>query len=184
MGINLQKGQRTELVQQKFSVGLSWDANDSDTGTDFDLDASAFGLGSNGKLINENYLVFYKNLKTTDGAIEHTGDNQTGAGDGDDEVINIDIGKLNSAVQEIRVVVTIHEAESRKQNFGQVSNSVIRVFNPVTNEEILKYELGEDFSIETGIEFGRFYKKDAGWKFEAVGKGISGGLKAFVDKWA
>jgi tellurium resistance protein TerD len=123
VGINLEKGQRTNVSQQKFNIGLSWDANESESGQDFDLDASVFGLGENGKIIEERYFVFYNNLESPDGSIIHTGDNQTGAGDGDDETIAIDLSKINPKVKELRVVVTIHDAISRKQNFGQVRNS-------------------------------------------------------------
>ena len=183
MGINLEKGQRTNVSQQKFNIGLSWDANESESGQDFDLDASVFGLGENGKIIEERYFVFYNNLESPDGSIIHTGDNQTGAGDGDDETIAIDLSKINPKVKELRVVVTIHDAIARKQNFGQVRNSKIRIYVPSTNEEILKFELDEDFSTETAVEFGRVYNKNDNWKFEAVSAGLSGGLEAFVKKF-
>lgn len=183
MAINLEKGQRVNVNLPKFVVGLGWDANSSSTGQDFDLDASVFILGENKKILSDQHFVFYNNLVSPDGAVEHVGDNLTGAGDGDDEVIKIDLSKINPNATEICFVVTIHEAESRKQNFGQVRNSFVRVFNPDTKEEILKYELEEDFSIETAVEFGRIYKKGGEWKFEAVGVGQKGGLEEYLNKY-
>jgi tellurium resistance protein TerD len=184
MAINLQKGQRANLDLPKFTVGLGWDANESSTGEGFDLDASVFILGENGKILADEYFVFYNNLKSPDGAVTHTGDNLTGAGDGDDESITMDLSLINPAVKEICVVVTIHEAIARKQNFGQVRNSFIRVYDAATNTEIVKYELGEDFSIETAVEFGRIYKRENQWKFEAVGVGQKGGLEDYLKKYA
>ena len=175
--INLEKGQRVNVDLPKFTIGLGWDTNSSSTGSAFDLDASVFMLGENRKIINDDYFVFYNNLKSPDGAVEHTGDNRTGEGDGDDESIKIDLTSINPQVSEIIVVVTIHEAEKLKQNFGQVHNSFIRIFNTDTQEEILRYELEEDFSVETAVEFGRIYKKNGQWKFEAIGVGQKGGLR-------
>ncbi|MBK1895345.1 TerD family protein [Chryseobacterium paridis] len=181
MAINLQKGQRENINAPKFTVGLGWDINNTSTGGAFDLDASLFLLGENKKLVSDNHFIFYNNLESPDKAVIHTGDNLTGDGDGDDEQIKIDLTKIDSAVKEITVVVTIHEAEARKQNFGQVRNSFIRIFNTDTNEEILKYELDEDFSIETAVEFGRIYNRNGEWKFEAVGSGQREGLEKFVS---
>jgi len=181
MAINLQKGQRQNIGAPKFTIGLGWDANQTTTGQAFDLDASVFLLGSNKKLVSDNHFVFYNNLESPDKSVIHQGDNLTGDGDGDDEQINIDLTKIDSAVQEIIAVVTIFDAETRKQNFGQVRNSFIRIFNTDTNEEILKYELDEDFSIETAVEFGRIYQKNGEWKFEAVGNGQREGLQKYVD---
>ncbi len=183
MAINLQKGQREQLNAPKFMIGLGWDTNSTATGTSFDLDASVFMLGDNKKLIADEYFVFYNNTKSPDNAVEHTGDNRTGDGDGDDEQIKIDLTVIDPRVSEICVVITIHDAEARRQNFGQVRNSFIRVFNPDTNEQNLKYELDEDFSIETAVEFGRIYKRDGKWKFEAVGMGMRGGLQDFLNKY-
>lgn len=183
MAINLQKGQRESINAPQFTIGLGWDTNSSSTGSAFDLDASVFILGDNKKIIADEYFVFYNNLKSPDGAVEHTGDNLTGAGDGDDEQIKVDLSKADSKVSEICIVVTIHEAEARKQNFGQVRNSFIRIFDPGTGADILKYELEEDFSIETAVEFGRIYKKDNNWKFEAVGVGMKGGLQDYLTKY-
>ncbi|MBT2621005.1 MULTISPECIES: TerD family protein [Chryseobacterium] len=181
MAINLQKGQRENINAPKFTVGLGWDINNTSTGGAFDLDASLFLLGENKKLVSDNHFIFYNNLESPDKAVIHTGDNLTGDGAGDDEQIKIDLTKIDDAVKEITVVVTIHEAESRKQNFGQVRNSFIRIFNTDTNEEILKYELDEDFSIETAVEFGRIYNRNGEWKFEAVGSGQRDGLEKFVS---
>ena len=174
MAINLEKGQRVNVNLPKFVVGLGWDANATSTGQDFDLDASVFVLGENKKLLTDSHFVFYNNLTSPDGAVEHIGDNLTGAGDGDDESIKIDLSKINPNATELCFVVIIHDAENRKQNFGQVRNSFVRVYNPDTKEEILKYELEEDFSIETAVEFGRLYKRNGEWKFEAVGVGQKG----------
>ncbi len=183
MAINLQKGQREVINAPKFTIGLGWDTNSSSTGTAFDLDASVFILGDNKKLVADEYFVFYNNLTSPDGAVEHTGDNLTGAGDGDDEQIKVDLSKIDGKVTEICVVVTIHEAENRRQNFGQVRNSFVRIFNTDTNEVVLKYELEEDFSIETAVEFGRIYKRNNEWKFEAVGVGMKGGLQDYLNKY-
>ena len=183
MAINLEKGQRVNVNLPKFVVGLGWDSNTATTGLEFDLDASVFVLGENKRLLSDGHFIFYNNLVSPDGAIEHTGDNLTGAGDGDDESIKIDLSKINSNATEICFVVTIHDAENRKQNFGQVRNSFVRVYNPDFNEEILKYELEEDFSVETAVEFGRLYKRNGEWKFEAVGVGQKGGLRDYLAKY-
>jgi len=183
MAINLEKGQRVNVNLPKFVVGLGWDANASSTGQDFDLDASVFVLGENKKLLTDAHFVFYNNLVSPDNAVEHTGDNLTGDGDGDDESIKIDLSKINPNATELCFIVTIHDAENRKQNFGQVRNSFVRVYNPDNNEEILKYELEEDFSVETAVEFGRLYKRNGEWKFEAVGVGLKGGLQDFLNKY-
>ncbi|HEY8893166.1 MAG TPA: TerD family protein [Niastella sp.] len=183
MAINLQKGQREAINAPKFVIGLGWDTNSSSTGTSYDLDASIFILGENKKLLSDEHFIFYNNLKTPDGSVEHTGDNQTGDGDGDDEQINVDLSKIDAKATEICIVVTIHDAELRRQNFGQVRNSFVRVFDPSTNNEIIKYELEEDFSIETAVEFGRIYKRNNEWKFEAVGMGMKGGLQDFLNKY-
>lgn len=183
MAINLQKGQRENLNAPRFTIGLGWDTNAGNTGAGFDLDASVFILGENRKLVADEFFVFYNNLKSPDGSVEHTGDNLTGDGDGDDEQIIVDLSKVDGRVREICVVVTIHDAETRKQNFGQVRNSFIRVVDNSTNTEILKYELDEDFSIETAVEFGRIYKREDNWKFEAVGVGMKSGLEDFLNKY-
>lgn len=181
--INLEKGQRVSVELPKFNIGLGWDTNSSSTGVDFDLDASAFILGENKKLLSDEHFVFYNNLKSPDNAVEHTGDNLTGEGDGDDETIKVDLSKISANAFEICFVVTIHKADERKQNFGQVHNSFIRIYNPDTNEEIMKYELEEDFSIETAVEFGRLYRRNGQWKFEAIGVGQKQGLQEFLNKY-
>ncbi|WP_304290170.1 TerD family protein [Capnocytophaga leadbetteri] len=183
MAINLQKGQRESIKAPKFTIGLGWDTNSSTTGKEFDLDASAFILGENKKILSERHFIFYNNLKSPNEAVVHTGDNRTGEGEGDDEQIIVDLSKIEENATEICIVITIHEAEERGQNFGQVRNSFIRIFNTDTNEELLKYELEEDFSIETAVEFGRIYKRNGEWKFEAVGMGMKGGLQDYLDKY-
>lgn len=183
MAINLQKGQRENINAPKFTIGLGWDTNTSSTGSGFDLDASVFILGENKKVISDAHFIFYNNLNSPDNSVIHTGDNLTGDGDGDDEQIKIDLTKINAAVKEICIVVTIHDAEARKQNFGQVRNSFIRIVDDSNNTELVKYELEEDFSIETAVEFGRIYNKDGQWKFEAIGMGQKGGLEDFLNKY-
>ncbi len=182
MAINLQKGQRENINAPKFTIGLGWDTNTSSTGTGFDLDASVFILGENKKLLSDAHFIFYNNLKAPNGSVEHTGDNLTGDGDGDDEQITVDLSKIEATATEICLVVTIHDADARKQNFGQVRNSFVRIFDS-SNNVILKYELEEDFSIETAVEFGRIYKRNDEWKFEAVGTGMKGGLEDFLNKY-
>ncbi len=183
MAINLQKGQRENINAPKFTIGLGWDTNSSSTGSSFDLDASVFILGDNRKILSDSHFVFYNNLKSPDEAVIHTGDNLTGDGDGDDEQVKIDLTKINPAVKEICIVVTIHDAVNRKQNFGQVRNSFIRIVDDSNNAEMVKYELEEDFSIETAVEFGRIYNKDGQWKFEAMGVGMKGGLEDYLNKY-
>lgn len=185
MAINLQKGQRIEIGLQKVGVGLGWDPNES-TGYDFDLDASAFMLGENKKLPADEFFVFYNNQKSPDGAVESSGDDLDGRNSegGDDETLTVDLSKVDPRVNEILFTATIHDAENRRQNFGQVRNSYIRIYNAITNEEIAKYDLDEDFSIETAVEFGRLYRRNGEWKFEAIGNGFKGGLEHFVNKYA
>lgn len=183
MAINLEKGQRVAVELPKFTVGLGWDTNQTSTGFEFDLDASAFILGENGKILADEYFVFYNNLQSPDESVQHTGDNLTGEGEGDDESINIDLSKIDPRATEIILVVTIHKAAERKQNFGQVHNAFIRIYNTDSGEEILRYDLDEDFSIETAVEFGRLYKRGGQWKFEAIGTGQKGGLAEYLDKY-
>ncbi len=181
--INLEKGQRVSVNAPKFTIGLGWDVNASESGEAFDLDASVFVLGQNKKLLSDEHFVFYNNLRSPDGAVVHTGDNRSGEGDGDDESIIINLTSIDSSASELIIVVTIDKAEERKQNFGQVHNSFIRIFNSENDEEILKYELEEDFSTETAVEFGRIYKKNGQWKFEAVGIGQKDGLQNYLSKY-
>ena len=184
MAISLVKGQKIDIGLSKISVGLGWNPNEG-TGHDFDLDASAFMINTNRIIPADDYFVFYGNTDSPDGALHHTGDDPTGgnSADGDDETIEVDLSKINDDIQEILFVVTIHDAAARKQNYGQVRNSYIRIVDDSSNQEIAKYELGEDFSIETGVEFGRLYKRDNKWKFEASGIGYKEDLAFFLAKY-
>ena len=188
MPINLSKGQKVDLTKKnpglkKIMVGLGWDVNAFDSGSDFDLDAAAFMLGANGKCPTEKEFIFYGNLKHASESVEHMGDNLTGEGEGDDEQIMVDLTKVPANVERIAFTVTIYEAEERRQNFGQVSNAFVRIFNEVTGEEILRYDLGEDFSIETAVVFGELYKNGDEWKFNAIGSGYQGGLAALCNNY-
>lgn len=181
--INLQKGQRIEIGLSKVKVGLGWDPNQG-TGFDFDLDASAFMLGENQKLLADEFFVFYNNQKSPDGTVESSGDDVTGGNsDGDDETLFVDLTKIDSRIQSIVFTATIYEAEKRKQNFGQVHNAYIRICDESNDTEIARFDLDEDFSIETAVEFGRLYKRGSEWKFEAIGTGIKGGLQALLQKY-
>ncbi|WP_276892333.1 TerD family protein [Hallella bergensis] len=185
--INLEKGQRISMDKglTLVGVGLGWDPNEG-TGYDFDLDASAFMLGENGRIPADEYFVFYNNQKSPDGSVESTGDDLTGGNsdDGDDETINVDLTKVDSKIQEIVFTATIYKAEERKQNFGQVRNSYIRIYDAKTDTEIARYDLDEDFSVETAVEFGRLYRRGGEWKFEALGIGNKGGLQSLANKYA
>ncbi len=184
MAINLQKGQKIDIGLSQISVGLGWTPNEG-TGHDFDLDASAFMINSSRFIPQEEYFVFYGNTDSPNMALHHTGDDPTGgnSAEGDDEVIEVDLNKVDSNIQEVLFVVTIHDAIARKQNFGQVRNSYIRIVDNGTNTEIAKYELDEDFSIETAVEFGRLYKRQGKWKFEASGIGYKEDLAFFLGKY-
>ena len=189
MTINLSKGERINLAKEapglkNAGIGLGWDVNSTDTGSAFDIDASVFMLAANGKILDEKYFVFYNNTLSPDGSVKHEGDNRIGDAAGDDETIQIDLTKINDSIQEIVFVVTIHEGQERKQNFGQIRNSYIRIYDNTTEKQIAKYELEEDASVETAIEFGKLYKKDGDWRFQAVGAGYKAGLQSFVDKYA
>lgn len=184
MAINLIKGQKISIGLNNISVGLGWDPNEG-TGHDFDLDASAIMINSRRKLVADDFFVFYNNLNSPDGALTHTGDDPSGRNsDGDDdEAIVINLEKVDERVEEILFVVTIEDYQRRKQNFGQVRNSYIRIVDTNNGEEIAKYELDEDFSIETGVEFGRLYKRNNEWKFEASGIGYQADLSFFLEKY-
>ncbi len=164
-------------------VGLGWDVNAYDGGSDFDLDAAAFLLGENGKCATEKDFVFYKNLAHSSGGVTHQGDNLTGAGEGDDEQIVVDLAKVPASITKIAFTVTIYEAEKRKQNFGQVSNAFIRIVDNATGQELVRYDLGEDFSIETAVVVGELYRNNGEWKFNAIGSGFSGGLAALCQNY-
>ena len=183
MAVNLVKGQKTDLTKgnpnlSKILVGLGWDVKKYDGGYDFDLDASAFLVGTSGKVRRDEDFVFYHNLRHSSGAVEHTGDNRTGAGEGDDEVIRVDLKRLPADIDRVAFTVTIYEAEERRQNFGQVSNAYIRILDETTGEELIHYDLGEDFSIETALVIGELYRHSGEWKFNAIGSGFKGGLRA------
>jgi len=188
MPISLKKGQKVSLTKgnpglKNVVVGLGWDTNAYDTGADFDLDAAAFCLTDSGKVSSQNDFVFFGNLNHQSGAISHLGDNLTGAGDGDDEQIKIDLSRIPAEITKIAFTVTIYEAEARRQNFGQVSNAFVRIFDENTGEELLRYDLGEDFSIETAVVFGELYKNGDEWKFNAIGSGYQGGLAALCNMY-
>ena len=188
MPISLKKGQKVSLTKgnpglKNVVVGLGWDTNAYDTGSDFDLDAAAFCLTGSGKVSSQNDFVFFGNLNHQSGAVSHLGDNLTGAGDGDDEQIKIDLSKIPAEITKIAFTVTIYEAEARRQNFGQVSNAFVRIFDENTGEELLRYDLGEDFSIETAVVFGELYKNADEWKFNAIGSGYQGGLAALCNMY-
>ena len=188
MPISLKKGQKVSLTKgnpglKNVVVGLGWDTNAYDTGSDFDLDAAAFCLTDSGKVSSQNDFVFFGNLNHVSGAISHLGDNLTGAGDGDDEQIKIDLSKVPAEITKIAFTVTIYEADARRQNFGQVSNAFVRIFDENTGEELLRYDLGEDFSIETAVVFGELYKNGDEWKFNAIGSGYQGGLAALCNMY-
>lgn len=188
MPISLTKGQKVNLTKDnpglsKVVVGLGWDVNAYDTGGDFDLDAVAFLLADTGKVSRQEDFVFFGNLTHPSGSVQHMGDNRTGAGEGDDEQIRVDLSAVPANISKIVFTVTIYEAEARRQNFGQVNNSFIRIYNEQTGEEILRYDLGEDFSIETAAVFGELYKNGNEWKFNAIGSGYQGGLAALCANY-
>lgn len=183
LGINLAKGQRIDLTKTnpgltKVVVGLGWDTNRYHGGNEFDLDASAFLTDSEGRVNKEEDFIFYNQLIHPSGAVEHTGDNRTGEGEGDDEQVKIDFSKVPSHINRIAITVTIHDAEARNQNFGQVSNAFVRLVDEENDREVLRFDLGEDFSVETAVVFCELYRHNGDWKFNAVGSGFAGGLAA------
>lgn len=180
MAISLQKGGNVSLSKEapsmsKMIIGLGWDVRATD-GAGFDLDGSAFLLNESGKVRSDADFIFYNQSKSADGSVEHTGDNRTGEGDGDDEQIIIDLGKVPADVQKIAISVTIHDAEARGQNFGMVSSAFIRCVNADGNSEIARFDLSEDASVETAMIFGEVYRHNGEWKFKAIGQGFKGGL--------
>ncbi len=183
MPINLSKGQKVDLTKgnpalKQLLVGLGWDVNAFDSGAGFDLDVTVFLLGENGKCPSDSDFIFYNNPKHTSGGVTHLGDNRTGQGEGDDEQIEVKLDAVPQSIARIAFAVTIHEAEERRQNFGQVSNAFIRLENQETHEELVRYDLGEDFSIETAVVVGELYRHNGEWKFNAIGSGFQGGLYA------
>lgn len=187
MAISLQKGGNVSLSKEapgltEITVGLGWDARVTD-GQDFDLDGSVFMLASGGKVRADSDFIFYNNNTSADGSVKHLGDNRTGEGEGDDEKVEINLSNVPSDVEKIAVAVTIHEAGSRNQNFGQVSNAFIRVMNKSSNQEIARYDLSEDYSVETAVIFGEIYRHGSEWKFKAVGQGFSGGLAPLAQNY-
>lgn len=191
MAVSLTKGQRVSLDKvapglSEVFVGLGWDVKTTDTGQDFDLDSSVFLLGANEKLLSDSHFIFYNNLTSPDPnkSVQHLGDNLTGAGEGDDEVIQINLAKVPADVQKIVVTVTIHEAQQRKQNFGQIKNAFLRIVNIQTKQEAIRYDLVEEYSIETALIMAELYRKDGEWRLNAVGSGYQGGLKALLERYS
>ena len=188
MGITLAKGQKVDLTKsnpglKNIIVGLGWDTNKYDGGYAFDLDTAAFLTNGAGKVTSDADFVFYNNLRHPSGAVTHLGDNTTGAGDGDDEQIKVQLDTVPASIEKIAFTVTIHEAMQRNQNFGQVSNAYIRVLDETVGTELIRYDLGEDFSIETAIVVGELYRHNGEWKFNAVGSGYQGGLGALCNNF-
>ncbi len=184
MAITLNKGGNVSLSKEapnleNVLVGLGWDARATD-GQDFDLDASIFMVREDGKVPGDSHFIFYNQLKSPEGSVEHTGDNLTGDGEGDDESLYVYLSKVPAEIQRLVIVVTIHDAEARRQNFGQVSNAFVRLVNRDNNQEIVRFDLSEDYSTETAMAFGEIYRHGAEWKFRAVGQGYAGGLRALA----
>ena len=187
MSVSLSKGGNVSLAKAdptmtKVLMGLGWDPRATD-GLDFDLDASAFLLTSTGKVRGDNDFIFYNNLSDAAQSVVHAGDNRTGAGDGDDESLKVDLTKIPAEVDKIAFTVTIHDAEARRQSFGQVGGAFIRLVNDATGVEVARYDLSEDASTETAMIFGELYRHNNEWKFRAVGQGYAGGLKAMCDQY-
>ncbi len=180
MAVSLKKGGNVSLSKEapglsKITIGLGWDPRVTD-GAEFDLDASVFVCGEDGKVISDKHFIFYNNTKSPDGSIEHTGDNRSGEGEGDDEQVKIDLGAVPAEVKKLVFAVTIHDAASRSQNFGQVANAFMRVINQDGEKELARYDLSEDYSTETAMIFGEVYRRNDEWKFKAIGGGFEGGL--------
>lgn len=180
MAVTLQKGGNVSLTKeapgiQKLKIGLGWDPRVTD-GAGFDLDASVFICGEDGKVVSDKHFIFYGELKSPDGSVEHTGDNLTGDGEGDDEVVNVDLRSVPADVKKLVFAVAIYDADSRGQNFGQVANAFMRVVNQDGDKEIARYDLSEDYSVETALIFGEVYRHNDDWKFKAIGSGFEGGL--------
>ncbi len=185
--VSLSKGGNVSLSKtdpglKQVLIGLGWEARSTD-GVDFDLDASAFLLTESGKVRGDNDFIFYNNLRSVDGSVEHTGDNRTGAGEGDDEALKIDLDKVPADITKIVFTVTIHDADARKQNFGMVADAFIRIVNDDSNVEVARFDLTEDASTETAMVFGEIYRHNGEWKFRAVAQGYAGGLKAMCAQY-
>lgn len=187
MAVSLSKGGNISLSKEApgltdVIVGLGWDSRVTD-GAEFDLDASVFIVGENDKVLNDGSFVFYNNTKSPCGNVEHQGDNRTGEGEGDDEKINVNLAGLSAEAKKLVFAVTIHDAEARKQNFGQVSKAYIRVINKKDNTEIARFDLSEDASVETAMVFGELYNHSGEWKFKAIGQGFAGGLAPLAQTY-
>jgi tellurium resistance protein TerD len=185
VGVSLSKGGNVSLTKEAPNltavvVGLGWDARTT-TGSDFDLDASALLTNEQGKVLSDQHFVFFNNLRSPDGSVEHTGDNLTGEGEGDDEVINVNLAGVPADVAKIVFPVSIYEAEARQQSFGQVRNAYIRVLNAADQRELARYDLTEDASTETAMVFGELYRHGAEWKFRAIGQGYASGLRGIAQ---
>ncbi len=188
MAVNLSKGQKVDLTKtnpglSKIIVGLGWDVNKYDGGSEFDLDAAAFLCSDMGRVTSDADFVFYNNKEHSSGSVIHSGDNLTGEGDGDDEQLMVDLSKVPDMISKIDFTVTINDADVRNQNFGQVSNAYIRIMNEATGEELIRYDLGEDYSIETAVIVGELYRNAGEWKFNAIGSGFQGGLAALCNNF-
>jgi len=190
MAINLSKGQRISLEKaspglKQIFIGLGWDVNVTDTGGDFDIDASLFLIDGSEKLISDQHFIFYNNPNSPDAeqSIHQRGDNRTGAGEGDDEIIDVNLKTVPTDIDKVIIAVTIHEAAQRQQNFGQVSNAFVRIVNAENEEEVIRYDLTEDFSVETALIMAELYRKDGEWRMNAVGAGYEGGLQALVERY-
>ncbi|WP_169089890.1 TerD family protein [Paenibacillus sp. PL91] len=186
MPVNLSKGQKVDLTKSnpglsKIAVGLGWDVNKYDGGNAFDLDATAFCLNASGKVNSEKEFIFYNNRSNTNGSIVSSGDNRSGEGAGDDESIKINLSAVPGDIQKVAFCITIHDAGQRNQNFGQVANAYVRVVNEETGEELIRYDLGEDFSVETAVVVGELYRYNSEWKFSAVGSGYQNGLEGLCS---
>ncbi|WP_338770819.1 TerD family protein [Massilia sp. METH4] len=187
MAISLQKGGNVNLSKEapgltQLKIGLGWDVRSTD-GAAFDIDSSAFILKADGKVRSDADFIFYNNLKSADGAVQHSGDNRTGVGEGDDETVSVDLSKVPADVDRIAVCVTIHDADARRQNFGQVQKAFVRCVNSANNQEVARYDLSEDSSTETAMVFGELYRNGADWKFRAVGQGFAGGLASLATSY-
>ncbi len=187
MALTLSKGQNLSLTKtdpglNNVLIGLGWDPRVTD-GSEFDLDASAFLLNDSGKVRAPADFIFYNQMKSACGSVEHTGDNRTGEGEGDDEQMKVDLSKVPADVNKIAITVTIHDAQLRGQSFGQVANAFIRIVNDTTGAEVVRYDLSEDYSTEAAMVFAELYRNNGEWKFKAVGQGYAGGLKTMCDQY-